>query len=602
MSRHSLALALTFLALLMPRAALAQRQRTIAVVPVTTAADTGPPERAEQVAQSLRNALRSHGASILSAEEMKDRFERRHSTEPTATETGVYEELSACAHDLLIAVSDARYRQAQEAGVRCRELAEASLESLNRRVQSAREVLDACLYVVRATVDADSRQDPSDAALARARAEMLRCRAMVPDLPPTERRHTDLIRDLLREVDADLAQLDNSLEVDSTQQGCRVYVNGRRLGSTPLHRTGLPQGSYRVQVECGDAPGRVHVVNMGDGPLRLLIDERFDAAVSTRRGLSLRYPSTDALERHRGADALTIAETVGASQVWLVSPGPRQTWRIDRLGRDECSADASALVSLDEAGSDLRFQAAGVAVERLLAERSADLSAPREASMEPWASAHCAAAANAEPPTPSPTIPASDAEALRVVGWTGLGVGIAAIAGGWGAWVAWAYDNDGVPLYPSASWTDGERRAWEDRRSGLEQLQIAAVVTSASGALILGATLPLWLPDEEEFPWWSALPAAAGVGLAVWGAYLVAIDGQCSREHQSMIAGAPGCETFYTTASQGVLALLSAAPLLEVPLVYLFREVSGGGPDSNSASLRVLPTSAGVSLALEGAW
>ena len=135
--------ALALIACLLPGTAAAQG--TLAIVPATP--DATSASNAESVAEALRRAVRSRGTPVLAADEMLHRFRQRHSAEPADVETGVYEELSSCADDLLVAVASGRYRQAQQTGVRCRELAESSLESLNRRTQSAREVLDACLYV-----------------------------------------------------------------------------------------------------------------------------------------------------------------------------------------------------------------------------------------------------------------------------------------------------------------------------------------------------------------------------------------------------------------------------------------------------------------------
>ena len=559
-----------------PLPALAQG--TIAVVPASPP-DLSTQVRSERVAIAIRRALRARGAPVLSGDEMVRRFRQRHSAEPASVETGVYEELSACAEELLVAVSSARYRYAEQTGVRCRELAEQSLESLNRRTQSAREVLDACLMVVRATLDADSRVAPSGSAIERARAEILRCRAMVPDLPATSERHTERIRELLRDVDAALEGTNSLLAIDSQQPGCRVYVNGRRLGSTPLRRSGLPQGAYRVQVECGDAPGRVHLVTVGSAETELTIDERFDAAVYTPLPGSLgniqfvlRYPSFDLVDRHRFDDAVTVAEAVGASDVWVVSSDGTGRYRVDRLGAQPCEAEASVLVALDQTDTELRFQAGSVAIDRLMSGQSADLSSSRERPFAPWRSAACAAASSISTSTGPPPLarPGANDGAVAAI-WTATAVGLAALGAGWGLW-------GGAVL-------DGFDR----------DLQVAAVAAASGGALSLAIAAPLWLPYEDDFPWWSLLPATAGVGLAALGVGLLAVDGQCQD-----LLPAGGCVVFYATGSQGVLSLLSAAPLLEVPLVYLFRALAG--PDAGPVAIHVQPTTAGAAVALEGSW
>lgn len=66
------------------------------------------------------------------------------------------------------------------------------------------------------------------------------------------------------------------------------------------------------------------------------------------------------------------------------------------------------------------------------------------------------------------------------------------------------------------------------------------------------------LPEEREFPWWSAIFGAAGVGLAAAGIYYTTVEGGC---YGNVALGAP-CARRSQTAIFGGLLLEHAAPLL----------------------------------------
>jgi hypothetical protein len=103
----------------------------------------------------------------------------------------------------------------------------------------------------------------------------------------------------------------------------------------------------------------------------------------------------------------------------------------------------------------------------------------------------------------------------------------------------------------------------------------AIMITSSLGAAALVTAMPLSLPNWAKPPWWAWLSGGLGVGLAAFSiAYGVTGQGEpatpCSSLNISS-AEAQACVRHGERVSGAVLSGVSAAPLIAVPLVYLFR-------------------------------
>lgn len=184
---------------------------------------------------------------------------------------------------------------------------------MSREEARARQVLDTCLYGVRAYIE---QSDPH------AEDQMLGCRRPVPRIAPSANIHTPEVVELLSRIDRRLAAAHRGpLTVESQPAGCTVRLNGISLGQTPFTTEQLAPGEYRVQVECGEGgPARLHRVTVDDtsGPVTLRVDARLDGAVRTDTALRLAYTDGDDASAHRVLDARAIGETLGATEVWLV--------------------------------------------------------------------------------------------------------------------------------------------------------------------------------------------------------------------------------------------------------------------------------------------
>jgi hypothetical protein len=212
---------------------------------------------------ALEGELSNARVSLIPLHDARDRFTARSRAPQTASDSDL-DVLARAAHDAVEHVAFGRTAAAQKSVREVIARAERTLESLNRETSTARQILDACLSLVRSALQAGKR----DLALEQA----TRCRRLVPDLMPSEDAHPANVVGVLMEADNLLRRMRiGQLTVTSApENGCSVYVNDRHLGTTPFLLERAAAGDYRVQVECNVA--RVHVMQLGDHPVNLLVD------------------------------------------------------------------------------------------------------------------------------------------------------------------------------------------------------------------------------------------------------------------------------------------------------------------------------------------
>jgi hypothetical protein len=263
----------------------------------------------------LESQLSARRVPIISMHDARDRLHAR-SRAPQAPSASDLDTLAKEAQQAVRHVAFGRSAAAEKSVREIVALAERSLESFNRETATARQLLDACLALVRASAHDGKR----DLAIEQA----MHCRRLVPDLSPNESSHPANVIGVLAEADDQLRRMRvGSLRVHTQpESGCAVYLNGRHLGTTPFALDRASVGEYRVQAECDESkPGRVHIVELGDEPVELTIDTGFDAAIVTEPRLALRYASEAAVHAELVEHAIQLGRAVRAEEVLLLSVG-----------------------------------------------------------------------------------------------------------------------------------------------------------------------------------------------------------------------------------------------------------------------------------------
>jgi len=338
---------------------------------LAASAEPSPPEAVRRAAEIVEAELGARGAAVLDPRAAADRFRHAHSSEPVPTEIGELEELADAAERALVQVASGQRQRAQGTVREILDRAQRSLESLNRETASATRLFDACLYMVRALLEAGDSQG--------AYAQAVACRSISIDLAPNGRRHPPRVVELLRRADTALGARDASLRVDSTPSPCPLYVNGRRLGSTPRQLTSLPAGTYRIQADCDPSrPGRVHRVELADRTVAVHVDHRFDSAVRAGGGrLELRYPSAEELEAHRLVDGGVTARHAAAARLWQVVAQEPGVVKIDAVEPASGRRIAAVLLRTNVAGNAFLHDPLSAAFEALSNGESVDLTEHR---------------------------------------------------------------------------------------------------------------------------------------------------------------------------------------------------------------------------------
>jgi hypothetical protein len=136
------------------------------------------------LAKQADAVLRAKRAALISLHDARDRFTAR-SREPQTASISDIDALAKEAHIAIEHVAFGRTAAAQRSVRQIIELAERSLETMNRETATARTLLDACLSLVRASLHDNKRDDAIEQAM--------RCRRLVPDLAPSEVSHPAIV-------------------------------------------------------------------------------------------------------------------------------------------------------------------------------------------------------------------------------------------------------------------------------------------------------------------------------------------------------------------------------------------------------------------------
>ncbi|MFI5307451.1 MAG: PEGA domain-containing protein [Polyangiales bacterium] len=598
-----------------PPSARAQQQPEWLLVPSAVAHEGEGTPIARRASQQFAHALGS-SVRLIPPERARSRFEQRGSTAPLMVSHGDLDALARDAQMALYHVASGLPAKARQDVTRALTRADKVLESLNRESLAAQQLLDACLYLVRAHLQSNERQA--------AREQALQCRRLVPDIEPDGTMHPPEVIGILAEAEAELRQREpGSLRVESLPETCAVYVNGRHLGAAPLELPQLSPGEYRVQAECEEGrAGRVHRVTIGSARVVKRIDTRFDAAVQTSLDVSLRYEAVESQRDHAYADALEIGRVIGAGEVALLLPVARDDGKasdvvqIDRIRVKDGQSLATVRVRLDSAGA-IEAAALAAAVRALLEGRSLDLTQPTPVAVAaPEAIAVLPVEPSAQPapaapgdtsntkltsvqagPTAAPVEAASEAdvEAGATPDATGprahsspsrpLGIALA-IVGGAAAITGWALFGHQLSL----------EQAYRDRLNsgadasvslpGLNHFTYVPFAVQMGASALLVAAQPWLLPpaSSPRVPVWGWVVGGIGAGVAIAGAVFTIRGASCNAFDQQ-----GRCSDVLATTRFGLDLLAASAPLLSVPVVYLLR----GGVDKRDTGVVLGPPPSG---------
>lgn len=507
-----------------------------------------------------RAALVEQGAEVWSTERAARKFEAEASAPPAALSERERERWMSLSVGAVDDLAEGDNKRALEKLTVAQDLSRAAIEELNRDPEQARRVFDTCLYVVRAVLATESES--------RARAAARECRQLVPRAEPSPYMHPPAVTDLLSRIDALQNRQTGALRLESTPSGCAARLNGVLLGETPVSIGKLFPGQYRVQVECDAGKrGRVHFVTVGAGRTERRVDSRFDDAVESRPSLHLSHANAADEREYAAADARRIARVVSADSVVLLSMPSADTMQLKRVevATEESSGPAAlAHVLIGRSGpskSDL-----SAAARALTAGECTDFTASKPVALPCGREEAIVAVASA---TTSDGPRGRRPRGQFIAGITLASVGIAGLATGYALLIPrssaaedWFLSVDGGSEGRAA------QQKWFDLRGGI-------IASASVGSAALVTAMPLALPNRDKTPWWAWVSGGVGLGLAgfsiAWGV--------TAEAEPSSSCSAPTLDTTVTRAcvkrgeqtSIALLTGLTAAPLITMPLVYLFR-------------------------------
>lgn len=511
------------------------------VLPTTVEADA---PWIAATADRVERELRRQGVGVWSSERAVAAFRERGSAFPSevsAESAAAWSELSRRG---LRALALGNYPWGLELLSEAQEFSRTNLVTLNRTPKYAQSVLDTCLYLVRSL----SRTKGEESAARQARE----CVQMRASVKPSPQMHPPQVLELFEAAQKVQPEEMSTLMVESEPSGCQLSVNGRTAGDTPIELGNLHPGRYLVQVACdADTEARVHHIDVLPGSRSVFISDHFDRSVRTSPVLHLRYaalPEPPQLAR----DAREVARALPASVVVIASVARPDVIELGVVSGLQVER-AMVRVPSSELGPEERTL--GPAIAALLAGDCADFTgdAPRSIDCQ----------------TGSPTIaPPQESKRIRpprgqfVSGVTLASLGTASLLAGYSLLIVRGSVGDDWLDNPSNL---GTQDKWLSLGTGL-------TVTASVGGGLLVVAMPLILPYERKTPWWAWLNG--GLGLVAAAGSIASAVTASPKPPQSCSLGGPDpspCVDRARDTDRAILLGATAAPLLTMPLVYLFR-------------------------------
>jgi len=506
-----------------------------------------PDEPDRETVSDVTGALRQASVEVIDPERAASLFEQRHSRAPVRLQPAEVDKLQEAIGQVSHHLALENLNEARQALSVLQQLTPEVSDYLNRKLERAEQIFQACLLMAHLLRKGGYRD--------KAYYQAGECARSFPGFEPDPQHYPPYIIGLFRRAAAEVqASAPATVRIDATSgEECRARINGVDWGPIPSRVPGIRADEVRVQVECGEIMGRIHRKRIQPGQNEFLIDTRFDRAVQTDTGLWLRYSDPEQGDRQRLQDTIRVARVVGAAQVALVDPASGRIFRIDVP-----SARYAAFRALEG-----RILAGAVAelldlrVEPTAERPGSDFHGP-PAALDP-------AFDHEQPERDLRDDQDRDSSALRLWGYVGAAISVAALGTGW---VYWFIRRD-----------ETDRRLESDFEADYDGYGVPIVAFGGAGSLGLCASAPLALPEQRGVPWWSYLAGAGGVALATYGIYLWQQDERTCLER----AGDQCLKVSRIDPLVGPFLAMQSLPPLSVPVIYLVRHLLRSEPRSLSA-------------------
>ena len=537
----------------------AQPEEPWLIVPVTVTTNDA---WLESTSTRLRTELLEQGLETWSLPTERTRVEAQLSRASTSLSAAQIESWQAKSAAALQAMTLGDYTTALQDLDSADQLALGALDTLNRDVAYRQQVLDTCIYRVRAFIETDRERH--------ARASAIECRKRVPFGDASQEIHPPWVTEMLGEIDRFQRRESGSILLNSDPSGCAARLNGIPVGETPVELKGLFEGDYVAEVQCDpERRGRIHPVRVGKEAAKLTIDTRLDRVLRSVPVVHLRYDSVAEAAVHSVDDAMHLVRIVPSGAIILVSMPTSAVVKLERIdvSADASVGDVSALVTIPSGSRGPSRGNVALAARALAGQQCVDYTHPKPRALD-CADGSLEAGEEITPPistTPTKRRP----KGQFASGLTLFSLGSSALIASVALWQP--RSNAGAEWANAILDGTGDTSA----QSRWISLNRATVPLAAAGGGLLVASMPLILPNHAKTPWWAWLAGGVGVGAAAFSiAYGVTIQPRpetSCRSDSIEFDDAALCIQRAERTSASVFAAAAAAPLITIPLVYLLR-------------------------------
>jgi hypothetical protein len=506
----------------------------------------------------MGGALSQRGIAVMPPEQAATLFEQQGSAPSTLVTDSDVQEWVNRSREAIRHLARGDYATALKELKEAQLLSRKAADELNRVQNRSQNVLDTCLYMVRALLETGNRS--------RAKAQVEECVRLVPQGEPSKHMHPPNVVSLYKEASQPGPEQTGALIVTSDPSGCEVRINGLHFGETPFEMNDLYPGEYQVQVECDPGRrGRVHPVTVRSGKTEVFVDVQFDRVVRTEPLLRLQYKDKPKPDR-QARDAQEIAKVLRVGAVVLATVPSMDMMELQVVSG---TARRTGRVRIPTTPSGPTAGVASAAAAALANGECKDFTGPKPVAIDCKTARAEAPKATKQKDTPSGWPSDRPPRGQWISGLTLVSAGGASLVVGYGLLIA--RRGAGDTLIQEFDPNDQTNQLkWTNLGNTIPLLGIAG------GALTVAA-MPLVLPYRSKTPWWAWLSGGLGVVAAV-GSIVSGVTAE------SAPAGSNNCELLQNdtiaqtcvdrgrSINRAIMLGTTAAPLLTMPLVYLFRK------------------------------